>query len=117
MDGLDIKPPPLRGSTGHEEDKSTIKTTKQPKVGTTSATTEEELKKYRPCDPPYQDLQAFKDLFNQMLGTKQPGNTLDKYAHPAFRDLVAYLNPAMLPWLSEAIEEARAAQLESGEVE
>ena len=64
---------------------------------------------------PGKNVQEFKHLFNQML--QSPHMTLEKLAHPAFRDLTAYLNPAMLPWLSEAIEEARAAQPEAEEVE
>ena len=117
MNGFKIKSPAVSGNLGYREGKSTTKLTKPPKVGTTSAPTEAESGKNQRCDPSYKNVQEFKHLFNQMLKTKNPAKTLEQYADPAFRDIVAYVNPAMLPWLSETIEEARAALLENGEVE
>ena len=97
--GLHVTSPAVSGSARREEQNSGTTPLEQPDLTSVSPEVE-----------PGKNVQEFKHLFNQML--KNPDMTLEKLAHPAFRDLLAYLNPAMLPWLSEAIEEARAAQPE-----
>ena len=114
--GLHVTPSAVGGTAVCEEEQSrtTPTTTKQPKLSTTSVPTKAKLGPDERRSSP--NSQEFKYLFNQMLKSPHTSITLGKVADPTFRDLVAYVNPAMLPWLAEAIEEARAAQIEGEEV-